>query len=92
MAMVAFPGAQVLDITGPCEVLAQACLPNGDPAYAAQLVAHEAGLLSTTSGLKIEVSRSFLDLSPAERERIDTLLVAGGFGVEQAIRDRRLVA
>jgi transcriptional regulator GlxA family with amidase domain len=92
VAMVAFPGAQVLDITGPCEVLAQACLPNGDPAYAAQLVAHEAGLLSTTSGLKIEVSRSFLDLSPAERERIDTLLVAGGFGVEQAIRDRRLVA
>jgi transcriptional regulator GlxA family with amidase domain len=86
--MVAFPGAQVLDITRPCEVLAQARLPNGASAYAVQLVAHEASPLATTSGLKIEVSRSFLDLTPVEREGIDTLPVAGGCGVEQATQDR----
>jgi transcriptional regulator GlxA family with amidase domain len=92
VAMVAFPEAQVLDITGPCEVLAQARLPNGEPTYAIELIAHEAGLLPTTSGLKIEVSRSFLDLTPTERERIDTLLVPGGRGARQAIRDHRLIA
>jgi transcriptional regulator GlxA family with amidase domain len=83
---------QRLICTGPCEVLALAYLPGGAPAYAAQLVAHEAGLLSTTSGLKIAVSRSFLDLAPAERNRIDTLLVAGGADVERAIQDRPLIA
>ncbi len=92
VAVIAFPDAQVLDIAGPCEVLAQACLPSGEPAYAVELLARDRGRLPTTSGLRIEVSRSFLDLTPIEYGDIDTLLVAGGYGVQQALGDHQLIA
>lgn len=90
--MIAYPGAQVLDLAGPCEVLAQACLPSGEPAYAVELLARNSGPLETSSGLRIEISRSYLDLASSECEDIDTLLVAGGYGVEQALGDRQLIA
>ena len=92
VAVIAFPGAQVLDIAGPCEVLAQARLPSDEPAYVVDLLARDRGPLPTTSGLRIEISRSFVDLTPIDCEEIDTLLVTGGDGVEQALGDHQLIA
>lgn len=91
--MVAFPDAQILDITGPLEVFARSSrwirdhLAHPVPAYEVELVAREAGPIATSSGLQLIATRSYRDV-----RRADTLLVAGGIGYERATRDQALLA
>ncbi|MEX2206593.1 MAG: GlxA family transcriptional regulator [Myxococcota bacterium] len=93
VVMVVFPGVQVLDVTGPLEVFANANRrldASGDrraPRYALELVAREAGPVRTNSGIELLAQRSLRDV----RGPIDTLLVAGGDGVVEALRDRELI-
>jgi transcriptional regulator GlxA family with amidase domain len=88
--MLAFPQAQVLDVTGPLEVFAMATQAAARPehGYRIELVAARRGPLEMSSGLRLVADAAFADV----RGPIDTLLVAGGEGVRQAIRDRRLLA
>jgi len=83
IAVVVYPGLQTLDVVGPVEVFHQASRIVED-AYEIVLVGDAA---TTTSGLTLGPIRSRESLT----EPIDTLMVAGGYGVSKAQHDRDLV-
>ncbi len=91
--MVAFPDAQIIDITGPLEVFGLAARLLTEergwriPAYTVEIAATKAGTLATSSGIRLIADRSIADV----RGPIDTLLVAGGRGTPAALRDRALI-
>ena len=87
--ILAFPGCQVLDVTGPHEVfaLANQLADAARPRYALTIVAPTRGLLVASSGLSIMADRS---LSQATG-RVDTLIVVGGADLRTSLRDARLV-
>jgi transcriptional regulator GlxA family with amidase domain len=92
VAIVAFPDTQVLDVTGPLEVFALAnrltAAQGQPPPYVVEVVAEEAGPVTTSSGLAIVAHRSWRSVCGP----LDTLVVAGGIGVGAAVRDGRLPA
>ncbi|RTR19528.1 GlxA family transcriptional regulator [Azospirillum griseum] len=85
-----FANAQILDITGPMQVFASAndlAAAAGRPApYALQLVA-AAGPVQTSAGLVLDAAPL-----PSPDAAVDTLILAGGFGVTAACDDAALVA
>lgn len=88
VSMVVYPGIQLLDVTGPLEVLAAASEAAAErwvdePGYALEIIGPEPGLVRASSGLRVGVDRAYADLP----DTIDTLIVAGGAGTAQAIRD-----
>jgi len=91
MRMLAFPGAQILDVTAPLEVFAmatEALAQRGVPGYRLEVVAARRGPVEMSSGLRVVA-----DLAHGEvRGAVDTLFVAGGRGVRAALTDRRLVS
>jgi transcriptional regulator GlxA family with amidase domain len=93
VVMVAFDDAQILDITGPLEVFSRTSrwlIDEGlasQPAYLLKLAATRSGPLTTSSGLQLIADTSLGGL----RMPIDTLIVAGGRGVDRAVGDRELV-
>ncbi|HXZ83845.1 MAG TPA: AraC family transcriptional regulator, partial [Myxococcota bacterium] len=93
VVMVAFPNAQILDVTGPLQVLASANArldALGDrrsPRYSLELVSREAGPFACSSGLELVAKRALRDV----RGPVDTLLVAGGEGTFAAANDRTYV-
>ncbi|EEE05790.1 GlxA family transcriptional regulator [Burkholderia multivorans] len=88
--ILAFPRAQLLDVSGPLQVFAsvnELALERGRPApYVPRIVAADAGPVETSSGVAVVAD----SLRSAARA-IDTLIVAGGKGVHAASRDARLV-
>jgi transcriptional regulator GlxA family with amidase domain len=93
VAMLAYPDAQLLDITGPLQVFATATkLLDRSPRagahpYEVFVVAREEGPLRTCSGIEI-LARGIADIDPAS---IDTLLISGGVGSPAASRDPALL-
>jgi transcriptional regulator GlxA family with amidase domain len=94
VAILAYPGVQSLDVTGPLEVFAGAerLLDTQGPAgadggYAIQVLSREGTPLQTSSGLTITPHAATSDAAPA----IDTLIVAGGAGQAAASADRELL-
>ena len=94
IALVAFPEFEPLDVTGPFSVFAgtarwlrKAQGVEGD-AYKVEVLGTEVGPLVAAGGLRIMADRSF----HAIRGGIDTLLVAGGPGSQDAMLDRALLA
>jgi transcriptional regulator GlxA family with amidase domain len=93
VAVLAFPGAQVLDVTGPHEVFSRTERllreqgRTGTPAYKLEVLATEAGPMSMSSGLRLFADRAWRD----ERGVLDTLVIAGGLGVQNALGDRALL-
>jgi transcriptional regulator GlxA family with amidase domain len=87
--MLAFPDAQVLDVTGPWEVFAIANRVGNPraPRYALTLVAPVAGSFATSGGLSLVAQRSLAEATGP----VDTLLVAGGLGTRPGYRDPRLI-
>lgn len=83
VAIVVFDGLQVLDATGPAEVLSQASRL-APPGYEVTLVGEGA---ATSGGMTLGPLVPFAD----HRGPLDTLMVAGGLGVRQAQHDQRLV-
>jgi transcriptional regulator GlxA family with amidase domain len=93
VVLLAFPGVQVLDVAGPLEVFSVAArmlerrgsrVPNP---YSLEIVAGAAGELPCSSGIRLVADRPFAEV----RGCIDTLIVAGGTGVEAALGDRTLL-
>src|SRR5215207_5120577 len=85
VVIVAFPGVQTLDVTGPAEVL-RAATKIHPPGYEVTLVAPEEGPLRTSTVMIVP------DLPlTACRFPIDTLIVAGGTGTRRAEEDEHLI-
>jgi transcriptional regulator GlxA family with amidase domain len=73
VAVLALPGVQLLDISGPLDVFAQANLEAGRNYYLLRIVGCEAGPVHSSSGARV-----LPDLVAGHsEERFDTLLVAG---------------
>ncbi len=86
VVILAYDGVQPLDVTGPAEVFSAAGqIAAGS--YTVEVVAPQRKPLSTrSSAYGIMPARS----TGACRGAIDTLIVAGGFGVQEALRSRAL--
>ena len=84
--ILAYDGAQLIDIAGPTQTLTTANDEGAAPPYAVRLVAVCDGPIRTASGVK-------LIADPLPRAgSIDTLLVPGGPGVHIFRKDRRALA
>jgi transcriptional regulator GlxA family with amidase domain len=92
VVIVAFPDFQLLDVTGPWEVFARTTRwlreQGRAGGYALELAATRRGSLRSSSALSLQVPRPLARL----RGGFDTLVVAGGRGVERALGDLALVA
>jgi transcriptional regulator GlxA family with amidase domain len=87
VVMIAFEGAQTLDLTGPAEVFANASRGRG--AYRVEVASTAGGPIRTTSGLVVD-TRALAGMQP---RRGDVVLVVGGEAgaVARAVRDDALV-
>src|SRR5262245_43377049 len=88
VALVAFPGFEVLDVTGPFEVFAAASELVRPAGYALEIVSSGARQLVSLSGVTLVPDRTIAGV----RGGIDTLMVAGGRGVQRAMQDGALLA
>ena len=87
--LLAYPNVQLLDISGPLQVFASANLRAqeqglGTP-YLSKVVAAPAEGVMSSAGLGLQTAPL-----PGANEPCDTLLVAGGRGVEAAVQDQAL--
>lgn len=73
IAVLALPGVQMLDVSGPLDVFAQANAELGRPYYALRVVAYEPGPVRSSSGVCLLPDAVVGDALP----RLNTLLVAG---------------
>jgi transcriptional regulator GlxA family with amidase domain len=92
VAILAYPGVQSLDVTGPLEVFAgahQLIAATGRSArgYEVTIASQDGAPLRSSSGLTLTPHSTVRD-APGE---IDTLIVAGGSGCMDAAADRTLV-
>jgi transcriptional regulator GlxA family with amidase domain len=92
--MLAYPGVQILDVTGPLEVFSRAsrwlkdqCGRPND-AYVVEVLGLERGPLLASSGLTLHADRAYHEVTGG----IDTLLVAGGIGAHRHDHDPRILA
>lgn len=92
VVFVIFPDFQMLDLTGPMEVFAQADPGSGGGPrrYALEVTATAAGPVAASSGLPVVPARTLAEAA-ADPEPIDTLVVAGGNGTRQAVFDVELL-
>jgi transcriptional regulator GlxA family with amidase domain len=92
VAILAYPGVQSLDVTGPLEVFAGAqrlieASGRGDRGYEVRVLSVDGAPLVTSSGLTL-VPHGRLRDAPA---KIDTLIVAGGYGHVDAAEDEAVI-
>ncbi|RFS87242.1 helix-turn-helix domain-containing protein [Actinomadura spongiicola] len=80
VAFVIYDGFQVLDLAGPLEVFRNA------GRYECLVVGPEAGPVAASGGLPVHAGYGI-----GELDGIDTLIVAGGVGVDRAMKDPALV-
>jgi transcriptional regulator GlxA family with amidase domain len=87
--VLAFPAVQLLDVTGPLQVFATAnelvAKAGGMPPYRLRVIAKGGQSVTASAGLEIVVN------SLPRSGALDTLLIAGGPGVDAAAADRKLV-
>ncbi|NVI86701.1 GlxA family transcriptional regulator [Actinomadura sp. BRA 177] len=83
VAFVIYDGFQALDLTGPHEVFQHT------GRYECLLVGPEAGPVRSSSGLPVHAGSGIRDV-PAQS--VDTLVVAGGTGIDRAREDAALVS
>ncbi len=73
IAILALPGVQLLDVSGPLDVFAQANAEAGRDVYTLKVIACEPGPVRSSSGVRLLPD----GLAGEAGEHIDTLLVAG---------------
>jgi transcriptional regulator GlxA family with amidase domain len=88
VVMLAFEDAQILDITGPLQVLGAANRSRRGPVYDIVLAARKAGPLRTSEGLSLVADAAF---GKSLIRNVDTLMVAGGTGVDAMRADKMLI-
>jgi transcriptional regulator GlxA family with amidase domain len=85
VAVVTFPSAQILDVTGPLEVFSSATRLVSAAEYRTRVVSTSGGPVVASSGL------SFGTTALSEVPSVDTLVVAGGGDMEEACADEELL-
>lgn len=92
IACLAFPDVMSLDVTGPLQVFASANVERqrqGLPAsYVLQLLGPDVGPVKTSAGFSLVAERAWREVDPGD---LDTLLIAGGQGVDVQRRDQALL-
>jgi transcriptional regulator GlxA family with amidase domain len=92
VGIIAYPGVEILDVTGPMEVFAFAnyFLQKGDvingSAYSIEVLAAKSGALMASCGLQIIANRAYSDV----QDNMDTLLIAGTIDVDCLLCDPEL--
>jgi transcriptional regulator GlxA family with amidase domain len=90
VAVLAFEGAQLLDVAGPVQTFAttnELLKEAGATPYRIIVMSRHGGPIGTSSGLPL-----LTHAIGATRERIDTLIIAGGPGVHDAAKDKKTLA
>lgn len=87
IVVVASPGAQILDVTGPLEVFSTASRFLPAVGYRAQVVSCHGGLVSASCGLEFATTAI-----ASIRQPVDTVVVAGGPETDMRHRDDELLA
>lgn len=88
VVLAALPGVQLLDVSGPLDVFAEANAQAGREVYRLLVAAAQAGPVRSSSGVRL-IPDYVLGRDPDEP--IDTLLVAGRPNADDAPSDRRLI-
>ncbi len=78
LLMLAYPGAQLLDVAGPLQMFAAVNDVLGRQAYRIEIAAPEAGPFATSSGVSLVADLSLTEVTPQRLARTGTLMVAGG--------------
>ena len=78
LLMLAYPGAQLLDIAGPLQMFAAVNDALGHKAYRIEIAAPEAGPFATSSGISLVADLSLAHVTAKRLARTGTLMVAGG--------------
>jgi transcriptional regulator GlxA family with amidase domain len=91
VVIVAFHGVQSLDLVGPLDVLSAASneltrTGSSRRAYTVRVVTPGGEPIRSTNGLRLVPD------GPLETQRVDTLVVAGGDGVDEAVKDQDVIA
>lgn len=87
VVIVTFDSAQILDVTGPLEVFSHASRFLPDVRYRTQVVTNRGGPVVASCGLEF-TSSPISDVIG----HVDTLMVAGGAGIDTAVADTELLA
>jgi transcriptional regulator GlxA family with amidase domain len=93
IGFLVFPDCQILDVCGPLEAFFFAdhwlnSLGKTEvPGYQPIIIADTLGPVATMSGTEIVATHRYSEIN----DNLDTLIVAGGTGVEQASKDKALV-
>jgi transcriptional regulator GlxA family with amidase domain len=86
VVMVAFDAAELLDVVGPLETFANAASLAPEPnTYTVEIAAKAIGAVRAASGLMLTATADYSAIAAA-----DTVLIAGGAGVEAAASDLAL--
>lgn len=83
--IAAFPGVQMLDVTGPMEVFSIATRL-GHASYEQSVVARNEAPLPASSGLRLVPDSGLKNV-----KEVDTLVIPGGEGTRQALQDEALI-
>jgi transcriptional regulator GlxA family with amidase domain len=87
VAMVLFPGFQLLDIAGPKDAFAEVrVLSQGECEYEMLTVGTTRGSVQSSSGLTVVPDRTIFDPCP----QFDTVIVPGGLGIFEVLEDSTL--
>lgn len=90
IVFVIYPGVTLLDVTGPLQAFSSANnteIANGEQHYQIEVASPDGGPITTDC----QVDLSSISLEQAACEPIDTLIVAGGNGVFDAVEQEDLV-
>ncbi len=92
VALTAYDGVSLLDLSGPLEALRVASTYDDRPAdrliYECSVVSVRGGPVMTSDGVALLTD----PVAALDRSRVDTLVVPGALDVEDTLRDRDLVA
>ncbi|WP_213779359.1 GlxA family transcriptional regulator [Caballeronia sp. dw_276] len=87
VAMVLFPGFQLLDIAGPKDAFAEVrILSQGECEYEMLTVGTTRGSVRSSSGLTVVPDRTIFDPCP----QFDTVIIPGGLGIFEVLEDSTL--
>src|SRR6185369_6828618 len=84
IVMLAFEGAQILDVTGPLQLFAAVNTALRRPAYDITIAAPQRGPFATSSDMKLVADAAYD--APGLMRGIGTLMVSGGEGTDAALR------
>ena len=84
--IIAYPGVNLLDISGPAQVFSSALFPDKSP-YVVIVSSIQGGLIRTNSGVSIETTKLTVELCLDAQ----TILIAGGQGIFLHLKDHHMI-